>query len=236
MSNTIEQPVTGSDAPPTATVNNPIAAPGATPTISVDTALQIATLTQERDSANARIKELNRENLKYRLLSESLESLGVTPDVLKTRLETDKSELEAFRAFGTPAEIAATKADLEKDANEAKHLRLEKIAHSVNFKSDVLADLASTKGFRVEQREGKDAEGKTIQVPTAVYQDGDKEAKKPLVEYVEATLPNYLPSLRTEAQAPTGTPHLRQVSGDQKTQGFDAAKASALQAENLQNI
>lgn len=83
--------------PPGATPTTPTPAvtpPGATP----DTAALIRDLETRLANADARIKELNKENRDYRIISDAAKAIGATPEALK-------ATVEAYAALGKPDEL-----------------------------------------------------------------------------------------------------------------------------------
>lgn len=85
-------------------------------------------------------------------------------------------------------------------------------ADTVGWDGDVLADLAKTKGFRVEvkkekvKKTGDDGKEVTVEEPVAYAFQGDSKTAVPLDKFGEEVLAKYLPSLRkAEAEdKPTG--------------------------------
>lgn len=178
---TVTQPATGTPAVTPAATSG--ATPNPTPTSS-DTLAEMREMRSQLDSANARIRELNSENKKYRLLQESLTALGVTPETLKDGLK----ELESFKALGTPDELAqkierAKRADeLEREADVRQACALAGIDYN---------DLSTRKGvddwkFEIKTEE---RDGQSVKVPYATFQNGDKEESKPLLEHATSVFP-----------------------------------------------
>lgn len=187
---------------PTVTVNTPLpqqpqnSNQGATPPIQIDTANRIATLENERDSGNARIRELNAENKKYRLLSDSVTKMGIEPDELKARL----AALETYEKLGKADELATKFATLETEAAQGRKLRVEAIATNAGYKS-ILADFAERNGFSVATRDGKDKDGNAIKEPIAITQGADgKPVETVLGEFLKTNYVDYLPALEKAPQ------------------------------------
>lgn len=113
----------------------------------------------------------------------------------------DAEKWTAFNELGTPDEIQQRINDSEAAVNERNELKAEKVisraASIAGYKSDVLADLAKSKGFQIEV-EGEGDAAKVV----ARYKDGEKDVSKPLSEYVESSLAAYLPSLQVESATP----------------------------------
>lgn len=143
---------------PTATVTIP-ATTGATPAtatlqpapqITPDTAAQLAELQLRLASADARIKELNKESRDHRLKAE-----GVTGTT-----EQERAELDAYRAYGKPDEL---KARLEREAQlsteKATRERqdgLRKVAEGLGLKPNSLfLRLADGLEFTTQEADGK---------------------------------------------------------------------------------
>lgn len=173
---------------PTATVNPPATPQGATPTtpaasvINQDTAARINELESNLASANARIRELNAESKKHRLAAESATGLA----------DTERAELEAYRAYGKPEELktrldAGESAITERDTmkREATVREACELA-GIDYKDFSTRKGVDDWGFEFKE-EAKD--GKTVKVPYATFKNGDKDESKPLAEKAFSEFP-----------------------------------------------
>lgn len=141
-----------------------------TPTVTPDTAARIQELETSLASAEARIKELNSENKKYRLLSDTLTAQGLKPEDVKGALEAGKAAADQLSA--------RDKADTMRTACEAAGLDY--------------SDFSTRKGVDDWAYEVKDEnkDGKTVKVPYVTFKDDEgKDVSKPLAEHATATFP-----------------------------------------------
>ena len=170
---------------PTATVDPN--EPGATPPIQRDTAAEIANLTSERDSANARIRELNSENKKYRLLNEAVTAIGATPETLKDQI----TKLEAFEALDLSADDLKTvvaehgsmKAQGEKSSRIDGMKASATLAGVTNL--DLLASLEGAMNVDYVVTGEGDAATATVKIKDA----SGVETVKPTADWVKETWP-----------------------------------------------
>ncbi len=160
----------GATSTPTVTVTPAQANPAsATPAIQPDTAATIANLTQERDAANARIRELNRENQKHRT---SAETASAT-------LEAERVDFEAYRKLGKPA-------DLDAAIKERNTLKNEKVENAARTERDAhLSEVA--KAARITALDAF----KQLDRPGLVYEIKDdpknKDAKEVFIKTQDAS-------------------------------------------------
>ena len=189
----------------------PQGTPGATPTIQPDTAAQITTLTGERDSANARIKELNNENKQYRLLKTFCDSAGITPEELKTRLESGDTALKE--------NTERTKKDAFKKATSAAKTRVD---------GDLLASLVGA----LDVDYSTEGEGEE-EIGYVTYKNGDKTEKKTVTEWVGITYPQLKDRLITSS-GNQGQTVLPRHKGVPKGGGKQPSLAERIQEEEKQ--
>lgn len=114
----------------------------------------------------------------------------------------DAKKWAAFSELGAPEDVKKQIQLAESAIAERDGLKGEKVTNQaaalLGYKPDVLADLAKSKGFRVEI----EGEGEAAKV-VARYKDGEADAVKPMSEYAESLLAAYLPSLRATDASPT---------------------------------
>lgn len=211
------------ETPKTPTQAAPIA-PQQPAGVTPDTAARIAKLEADLASANAHIETLKSENIEKRKAAKIAED--------------DRTALAAFRELApTPGELK-TVVDGAKAAEEkAANLEREKVANEAarvaGLKPDVLSDLAQSKGFILEVREvevtGKDGKKATEKQAFAKFKEGDKDAEKPLSEYIAQHLAAYEPALKADGQPAQTVRMVAQSSGPQ-TKQFDEEKARKSQA------
>lgn len=216
MSNTT--PATGTEVPPTETVNTP-ATTGATPSGATYTQAQYDALrlklegerdeiARERDSAKVRITELNGESKGHRLRAQQLEK----------DLGDSGPELEKWRALGSLEDIdkrLKREAELStKEQQREKREQLGQVAKVLGLKDNALFQkLADGVEFVPEQKDGATVGYKVKQGDkTEAFADWAQTSE----EWRDA-----LPALQAQAEAPSGRPHIRQVGGAGEVTGID---------------
>lgn len=170
-------------------------------TVAPDTAAQIANLTESNKSADARIKELNKESLGHRNAREKAEAEALAL----------KEASEAYSKLGKPEELVAVREEnatlkaqiAERDRNDT----LRTVAGEA-YKFSVLKSLDSQwkdeKGNpAVYETRDVIEQGKAPRKEQFVkFHEGGKDAELPLGKFLEAKFPDFLPALR--AKAPMG--------------------------------
>lgn len=125
-------------------------------------------------------------------------------------------KLAAYEALGTVEELDkrikdADAAITERDTIKRKAIT-DEAAGLLQYKPDVLADLAADKKFELEVREDKNGD-KTEKRVFAKYKDGEEDVEKPFGDFLKERLAAYEPSLKAATASPGGTPFLKMHSG-----------------------
>ena len=120
----------------------------------------------------------------------------VTPDGAVVLNADEAKHWESFSKLGTPEAVTKQLNDSKNAVAERDELKAEKVivraAELSGYKSDVLIDLAKSKGFTIEI----DGDGDAAKV-NAKWRNGEKDEVQLLSEYAETVLSPYLPSLQT---------------------------------------
>lgn len=208
------QPATGT---PAQTAQVQANTPTTTATvIHQDTAQRIAQLESDVVAKDAHIKELNKENEKYRLIKKATEGMGETPDAIKKAIEDRFAELEKFKALGTPEELTAK---VERAA-VADRLERDGILKESGFDPKKFSDLKGSDEWQIANRE-EEREGKKVKVAYAKV--GDVE--KPLTELVTEKFPEWVDSLKVVATSPVQQAQSAPVAGAWINQGMQPQQA-----------
>jgi len=146
----------------------------------------------------------------------SAENAKSTSDRLKSELERQlpddatKAKWAAYEAFGTPDQIAA---QIQR-AKRADELERDQACRLAGIDP---ADLSTRKGVDDWKMEVKSEEvdGKTVEVAYVTIEKDGKPETKPLAEHAFTVFPSLAKSDAAAAQT-SGTPHVKQVSGQQR--------------------
>jgi len=149
----------------------------------------------------AKNRELEADNRRYRARVKELRS-GVPEEGSVVLAAEDAERWAKYRALGEPDEVKAS-VDSGRDAAA----KLEGIGRAETFRKaavldgynpEVFADLADSKGIRVEFAE-ETRDGKAVEV---AFVRGEGDSRTPLKKFVESHLSSYLPALTQGKDSP----------------------------------
>lgn len=152
----------------------------------------------ERSWWQRRVGRLKKEAARYRRELRDAQAQFAQEREGAVVLKGDEAKaLEAYRALGTPEEVAkALKAGEEATGELAtvrRSLTIRDAAAAAGFKASVLERLGPDLAYEV--RDGKDDEGKPVKVVTVRAGEGQPEA---LSAYAEREWADFLPALNAE--------------------------------------
>lgn len=175
-----------------------------------DLALLLKTLLAEKHGGDptalardllAKNQELEKDNRRYRAKINELKK--VTPEEGSVVLAAeDAGRWTKYRALGEPDEVQSSL-----DSGRDAATKLEGIGRAETFRkaaslggygADVFADLAATKGLKIEISEEKGKDGKAVE---EAFVMGEGGSRTPLSQFVESHLSSYLPALK-QGQSP----------------------------------
>lgn len=153
---------------------------------------------------------------------------AVLPDGLVLLPKADADELAAYRALGKPDEVKTKLGDATKLqgelATQKRATLLAEAAEATGWSAPAFVKLANAENLHVEIRE-ETVDGKPVKKAYARKADAANDPLKPLTEYAETQLKDFLPALaKSDGNPPPAGPRVpaQRASGDPTNDKKDA--------------